>query len=143
MQKTFTADSKKVKRKWFLFDAKDKILGRIATQTATILRGKHKSLFTPHIDCGDYVIIINAKEIRVTGKKMQQKLYKRYSGYPSGLKQIPLEEMLKRKPEEVLKHAIKGMLPKGPLGRDMFKKLKVYAGSEHPHQAQNPKALGR
>lgn len=141
MNKTFIANPKKIKRKWYLIDAKGKILGRIATQAARILRGKHKSIFTPHIDCGDHIVIINARDIKVTGRKMKEKLYKRYSGYPSGLKQTPLEEMLKTKPENVLKQAIKGMLPKGPLGRDVFKKLNVYAGNEHLHQAQAPKVL--
>lgn len=141
MNKTFVANPKNIKRKWHLIDAKGKILGRIATQAATILRGKHKPIFTPHVDCGDHVVVINAKEIMVSGKKMKEKLYKRYSGYPGGLKQTPLEEMLKTKPENVLKHAIKGMLPKGPLGRDTFKKLHVYAGSVHQHQAQAPKVL--
>ena len=141
MKKTYIASTKEIKRKWYLIDARDKILGRIATGAATILRGKHKTIFTPHLDCGDYVVIINAKDIRVTGRKMKQKVYKRYSGYPSGLKQTPLEELLKNKPTEAIKHAIKGMLPKGPLGRDVFKKLKVYAGSEHSHQAQAPKTL--
>lgn len=139
--KTYIAKPKEIKRKWYLLDAKDKILGRIATKAAVILRGKHKTIFTPHVDCGDYVIIINAKDIRVTGNKMEEKMYKRYSGYPSGLKQTPLKEMLKKKPEEALKHAIQGMLPKGPLGRETFKKLKIYAGSAHHHQAQKPKAL--
>ncbi len=138
MNKTFVANPKKIKRKWYLLDAKGKILGRIATEAARILRGKHKPIFTPHIDCGDYVVIINAKDIRVSGRKMDQKLYKRYSGYPSGLKETPLKEMLKTKPKYVLRHAIKGMLPKGPLGRDMFKKLKVYTDSVHQHQAQAP-----
>lgn len=141
MNKTFVANSKKIKRIWYLIDAKDKILGRIATQVARILRGKHKAIFTPYMDCGDYVIVINAKDIRVSGRKMKEKLYKRYSGYPGGLKQMPLEKLLKHKPEEALRHAIKGMLPKGPLGRDTFKKLKVYAGSVHQHQAQAPKIL--
>ena len=141
MNKTFIANPKKIKRKWYLIDAKGKILGRIATQAARILRGKHKSIFTPHIDCGDHVVIVNARDIKVTGRKMKEKLYKRYSGYPSGLKQTPLEEMLKTRPEDVLKQAIKGMLPKGPLGRDVFKKLNVYAGNEHRHQAQAPKVL--
>ncbi len=139
--KTYVASPKKIKRKWYLIDAKDKILGRIATCAASILRGKHKTIFTPFMDCGDYVVIVNAKDIRVSGKKMQEKLYKRYSGYPGGLKQTPLEELLKRKPTEALRHAIKGMLPKGPLGRDTFKKLKIYAGSEHRHKAQSPKVL--
>lgn len=141
MKKTFIPSSKKIKRKWYLIDAKGKILGRIATGAARILRGKHKAIFTPHLDCGDYVVIINAKDIRVTGRKMKEKVYKRFSGYPGGLKQTPLEELLKNKPTEPIKHAIKGMLPKGPLGRDIFKKLKVYPGSVHHHQAQAPKML--
>lgn len=141
MNKTYLANPKKIKRKWYLVDAKGKILGRIATRVATILRGKHKTIFTPHVDCGDYVVIINARDVRVTGNKLKDKTYKRYSGYPSGLKETPLEKLLQTKPQEVLKSAIKGMLPKGPLGRDMFTKLKVYAGSEHQHQAQTPKAL--
>ncbi len=141
MMKTFVANPKKIKRKWHLIDAKDKVLGRIATGAAGILRGKHKAIFTPHVDCGDYVVIINAKDIRVTGKKMKDKLYKRYSGYPGGLKETPLEELLKKKPAEALRHAIKGMLPKGRLGRATFKKLKIYAGDAHRHQAQAPKVL--
>lgn len=141
MNKTFVANPKEIKRKWLLIDAKGKILGRIATQAARILRGKHKAIFTPHLDCGDFVVIINAKDVRVTGRKMEQKLYKRYSGYPSGLKQTPLEKMLAAKPKEVLRDAIKGMLPKGPLGRVIFKKLKVYAGDGHRHKAQAPKVL--
>ena len=141
MRKTFVANPKKIKRKWHLIDAKDKVLGRIATEVARILRGKHKAIFTPHVDCGDYVVIINAKDIRVTGKKMEDKLYKRYSGYPSGLKETPLEEMLKKKPTEALRHAIKGMLPKGRLGRANLKKLKIYAGDAHRHHAQAPKVL--
>jgi large subunit ribosomal protein L13 len=139
--KTFIANPKKIKRKWFLIDAKGKVLGRIATRAAEILRGKRKAIFTPHLDCGDYLVIINASQIRVTGRKMKEKFYKRYSGYPGGLKQTPLETMLKTKPEEVIRHAIKGMLPKGPLGRDIFQKLKVYAGNVHQHQAQAPKTV--
>jgi len=141
MFKTYIPNPKEIKRIWRLIDAKDRILGRIATQAATILRGKHKPMFTPHLDCGDGVVIINARDVRVSGRKMKQKMYKRYSGYPSGLKETPLEVMLKTKPEAVLRQAIKGMLPKGRLGRDMFSKLKVYAGSEHQQQAQRPKIL--
>ncbi len=141
MIKPYVANPKKIKRIWYLLDAKGKVLGRIATAVAVILRGKHKAIFTPHVDCGDYVVIINARDVRVTGTKMQDKLYKRYSGYPSGLRQTPLEIMLKTKPEEVLRQAVKGMIPKGPLGRDVLKKLKVYAGSDHRHQAQGPKTL--
>lgn len=124
-----------------MIDAKDQVLGRIASTSARILRGKHKPIFTPHVDCGDYVIIINAKEVKVTGKKLEDKFYKRYSGYPGGLKQTPLKEMLATKPQEVLIHAIRGMLPKGPLGRDMLKKLRVYATGQHEQQAQKPKLL--
>lgn len=141
MKKTFIATGTKIKRKWYLLDAKGKILGRLATTAARILRGKHKTIFTPHLDCGDYVVIINAKDVRVTGKKMEDKQYQRYSGYPGGLRQTPLKEMLKTRPAEVVKYAVKGMLPKGPLGRDIFKKLKVYSGNEHRHLAQKPKAL--
>lgn len=141
MQKTFVAKPNEIKRKWYLVDAKGKILGRLATGIARILRGKHKAIFTPHVDCGDFVVVINAKEIMVSGRKMKQKVYKRYSGYPGGLRQTPLEELLKKKPEEALRHAIKGMLPKGPLGRDTFKKLKIYPAETHRHQAQAPKIL--
>jgi len=141
VNKTYLANPKKIKRNWYLIDAKGKILGRIATCAARILRGKHKPIFTPHIDCGDYVVIVNARDVRVTGRKMKEKMYKRYSGYPSGLKETPLEKMLQTKPQEVLRTAIKGMLPKGPLGRDMFSKLKVYAGDTHQHKAQGPKIL--
>lgn len=141
MNRTYVANPKKIKRIWYLIDAKDQILGRIASTSARILRGKHKPIFTPHVDCGDYVIIINAKEVKVTGKKLEDKFYKRYSGYPGGLKQTPLKEMLATKPQEVISHAIKGMLPKGPLGRDMLKKLRVYATGQHKQQAQKPKLL--
>ena len=141
MNQTIMANDATVKRKWYVIDAKGVILGRLATKAATILRGKHKPTYTPHVDCGDMVVVINAKDIRVTGRKMKSKTYQRYSGYPSGLKEITLEKLLQTKPNEAVKHAIKGMLPKGPLGRDMFKKLKVYAGDKHPHIAQAPKVL--
>lgn len=141
MKQTIMANAATVVRKWYVIDAKGVILGRLATKVATILRGKHKPTYTPHVDCGDAVIVINAKEIRVTGRKMKLKTYKRYSGYPGGLKETTLEKLLQTKPIEPVKHAIKGMLPKGPLGRDMFKKLKVYAGDKHPHIAQAPKVL--
>lgn len=127
-----------VTRTWHLVDVKDKVLGRIATQIASLLKGKHKILLTPHIDMGDGVVCINADKIRITGKKMEQKYYKRYSGYPSGLKEEQLEHLLKRKPTDVIRHAVKGMLPKNKLGRHMFKRLKVYVGDKHPHQAQLP-----
>ena len=141
MQKTITPNPKEIKKNWYLVDAKGQVLGRIATRIATILRGKHKPAFTPHLDCGDYVVVINAGAIRVSGDKMRQKFYKRYSGYPSGLRQTALRDLLKTKPEQALRHAIWGMLPKGPLGRKMFTKLKIYSGAEHNHQAQRPKVL--
>ncbi len=127
-----------MEKKWYIIDADGKILGRLATKIATILRGKHKPEFTPNADMGDYVICINASKVKVTGKKETEKVYTRYTGYPGGLKKTTLKEMRKKKPEEIIHHAVKGMLPKGPLGRKMIKKLKVYPGSEHPHKAQNP-----
>lgn len=125
-----------VKRTWHLVDAKDKVLGRAATQIASLLKGKHKIALTPHIDMGDGVIVINAEKIKVTGKKMKEKHYKRYSGYPGGLKEEPLEHLLKRRPTDVLRHAVKGMLPKNRIGRKMIKRLKLYKGDKHPHEAQ-------
>lgn len=139
--KTYLATKKEVTRNWFVVDARDKVLGRLASTVASILRGKHKVIFTPHIDCGDGVIVINAKDIRVTGRKMQDKLYKTYSGYPSGLHQKKLDTMFKGKPAKVLWIAVKNMLPKNRIGRDMIKRLKVYADDKHPHQAQSPKEL--
>lgn len=136
--KSFIAKPHEVERKWYVIDAEGKNLGRLASEVASILRGKKKPIYTPHVDTGDYVIIVNADKIVVTGNKMKQKVYKRHTGYPGGLKEITLEKLLVKKPEEVLKHAIKGMLPKGRLGRQMFTKLKVYAGPEHNHQAQKP-----
>jgi large subunit ribosomal protein L13 len=130
---------KKFHRNWLVIDAKDQTLGRLATQIAKILMGKHKSVYTPHVDTGDYVIVINAKEIKVTGNKRQQKKYYHYSGYPGGLREWTFEELLARHPTKPLEEAVKNMLPKTVLGRRMFKKLKVYAGAEHPHQVQNPK----
>ena len=139
--KTYLATDKEVKKKWFIVDAKGKILGRLASQVAAVLRGKHKPSFTPHVDTGDGVIVINAKGIKVTGKKMEEKFYKHFSGYPSGLRLTNLETMLKRKPTQVIRIAIKGMLPKNKLGRKMIKKLKVYTDAKHPHEAQAPKEL--
>lgn len=130
-----------IERGWWLIDAQGMTLGRLASKVAPILRGKHKPYFTPHLDTGDYVIIVNADKIHVTGKRMDQKLYYRHSGYPGGLKSMTLREMMSQSPTRALKLAIKGMLPKGPLGRQMITKLKVYAGGEHPHQAQQPNAL--
>ena len=117
-----------VERKWYLVDATDKTLGRLSSKIASVLRGKHKPIFTPHVDCGDYVVVINAEKVKVTGKKLEDKEYKRHSGYPGGLKTVTLEKMLEEKPENVMVHAVKGMLPKGKLGRQMLKKLRVYKG---------------
>jgi len=141
MNKTYMAKKTEVERNWYLVDAKDKILGRLATKVATILRGKHKPIFTPHVDTGDGVIVINAAKIKVTGRKLKQKVYRRYSGYPGGLKEISLDEMLAKKPATVVKLAIQRMLPGGPLGRDIIKKLKVYVNDKHPHKSQNPIVL--
>mgnify|MGYP001583955230 CR=1 FL=1 len=141
MNKTYVAKKQDVKRKWYIVDAKDRILGRLAAKIAVILRGKHKVIFTPHVDTGDGVIVINASKIRVTGRKLQQKVYRRYSGYPGGLKEIPLAEMLNKKPTTVIRLAVQRMLPGGPLGRDILKKLKVYADDKHPHVAQSPETL--
>ena len=138
MVKTFVAKKEDIKRQWFLVDAKDKILGRMATKIAVVLRGKHKVMFTPHIDTGDGVIVINAAKIKVTGRKLKQKVYRRYSGYPGGLREVTLETMLKNRPSTVVRLAIIRMLPQGPLGRDIIKKLKVYADDKHKHQGQNP-----
>lgn len=136
--KSFIAKPHEVERKWYVIDAEGKNLGRLASEVASILRGKKKPIFTPHVDTGDYVIIVNAEKIAVTGDKMKKKVYKHHTGYPGGLKEITLEKLLARKPEEAVRHAVKGMLPKGKLGNQMYKKLKVYAGPEHNHQAQKP-----
>jgi len=139
--RTFSAKKEEIERDWYVVDAEGQTLGRLASRIATILKGKHKPIYTPHLDCGDFVIILNADKVRVTGRKMDQKFYYRYSGYPGGLSQISLRDQLARHPERVLQAAIRGMLPKNKLGRKMIKKLKVYAGDEHPHQAQQPKPL--
>lgn len=139
--KTFMANAATVDRKWYLVDADGMVLGRLASQVASILRGKHKPTFTPNCDTGDHVIIINADKIVLTGHKLDQKIYYHHSGYPGGLKATPYRKLLADKPEFVLKHAIVGMLPKGPLGRKMAKKLRIYAGAEHEHQAQQPELL--
>lgn len=141
MDKTYSTKKQDIKVSWHLIDAKDKVLGRIATKAASILRGKHKVIYTPHLDCGDGVIIVNAARVKVTGKKRQQNVYGRYSGYPGGLRQVLLDEMLKRKPKTVIRLAIRRMLPQGPLGRDIIKKLKVYVDDVHPHKGQNPITL--
>ncbi|MBO8158074.1 MAG: 50S ribosomal protein L13 [Thermosyntropha sp.] len=127
-----------IERKWYVIDASGQTLGRLASEVATILRGKHKPIYTPHVDTGDYVIIINAEKVVLTGNKLDEKLYRRHSGYPGGLKEMTYREFLQKKPEKAIEVAVKGMLPHNRLGRKMFKKLKVYRGSEHPHQAQKP-----
>ena len=139
--KTYTVKKGDIKREWYVVDAQDKTLGRLASEIAKILRGKHKPIYVPHLDCGDYVIVVNAEKVRVTGKKLDQKFYYRHSGYPGGLKSINLRDQLQKHPTRVLEAAVRGMLPKNRLGRAMIKKLKVYAGGSHPHQAQQPKVL--
>lgn len=139
--KTFMASPATIDRKWYVVDAADQTLGRLASEVAKVLRGKNKAIFTPHMDCGDYVIVINAEKIKVTGKKLDQKVYYHHSDYVGGMKETPLKEKLAKKPEEVIELAVKGMLPKGPLGRQMFTKLHVYAGPEHKHAAQKPEVL--
>jgi large subunit ribosomal protein L13 len=138
---TYYAKAGEVKREWVLIDAEDQVLGRLATLAATILKGKHKPEYTPHIDTGDFVIVINADKIRLTGNKAAQKAYYRHSGFPGGLKSESFERAMERHPERVIEHAVKGMLPKNTLGRAQGKKLKVYAGSEHPHSAQQPRKI--
>ncbi len=139
--KTFSAKAKEIVRKWYVVDATDKVLGRVATEIARRLRGKHKPEYTPHADTGDYIIIINAEKIRVTGNKPMDKIYHHNTGYPGGLKSISFEKLIERHPEKVLELAIKGMLPKNSLGREMYRKLKVYAGATHEHHAQQPEVL--
>ena len=139
--KTFMANPDKVERKWFVVDVAGKNLGRVSSEIAKILRGKNKPIYTPHEDTGDFVIVVNADKITVTGRKLEQKIYYNHSDYVGGMKETDLKTMLAKKPERVIELAVKGMLPKGPLGRKMIKKLFVYAGSEHPHQAQKPEAL--
>lgn len=141
MQKTFVAKNEDVKRSWYIIDAKDKTLGRLAVKVATILRGKHKPIFTPHVDTGDFVIVTNASGIKVTGRKMKQKVYRRYSGYPGGLREVTLENMLKDRPATVIRLAVERMLPHGALGSKLIKKLKVYADDKHSYKAQKPVSL--
>ncbi|MCG8428574.1 MAG: 50S ribosomal protein L13 [Chromatiales bacterium] len=138
---TVSAKPAEVRRDWYLIDAEDKTLGRLASEIAHRLRGKHKPEYTPHVDTGDYIVVVNAEKIRVTGNKMKDKIYHHHTGYIGNLKSISLEKLLAKAPERVLEGAVKGMLPKNPLGRAMFKKLKVYAGAEHQHQAQQPQPL--
>lgn len=141
MKTTFMANKETIERKWYLVDANGKTLGRLAAEVAKILRGKHKPIYTPHVDTGDYVIVINADKVELTGKKLQQKTYFRHSGYVGGTTFTTAGKMLQQHPERVLEHAVKGMLPKNSLGRDMFRKLKVYRGADHPHAAQQPEDL--
>ncbi len=141
MNRTYSAKEEEIEKKWFIVDAEDKVLGRLASEVARRLRGKHKPVFTPHTDTGDYIIVVNAEKIRLTGDKLDKKMYYRYSGYMGGLKEISARKQLAKKPEELIKHAVKGMLPKNSLGRRQGKKLKVYAGPEHPHEAQQPEPL--
>ncbi len=139
--KTFMASPATIERKWYVVDATDMTLGRLASEVAKVLRGKNKPIFTPHMDTGDYVIIVNAAKVKVTGKKLDQKIYYRHSGYVGGMKETTLREMMAKKPERVIELAVKGMLPKGPLGRQMYRKLHVYAGPEHEQAAQKPEVL--
>jgi len=139
--KTFSAKAGEVNHDWVVVDAADKTLGRLASEIAHRLRGKHKAEYTPHVDTGDYIVVINAEKIRVTGAKSKDKLYHHHTGYPGGIKSISFEKLIDKAPERVIQGAVKGMLPRNPLGRAMFKKLKVYAGAEHPHAAQQPQVL--
>jgi len=139
--KTLSAKPESVRRDWYVVDAAGKTLGRLSSEIASRLRGKHKPEYTPHVDTGDYIVVVNAEQIAVTGKKMSDKIYHRHTGYIGGLKSISLDKLIVKAPEQVIEMAVKGMLPKGPLGREMFKKLKVYAGEAHPHTAQQPQAL--
>jgi len=141
MNKTFFAKPEEVKRDWYVINAEGQVLGRLAAKIAVILRGKNKPLFTPHVDTGDFVVVINAEKVKLTGKKLYVKNYARHSGYPGGLRLINVKTMLEKKPEEVIKLAVRGMLPKNILGRKLIKKLKVYKGPEHPHKAQMPKEI--
>ena len=139
--KTYSAKPESVQRDWYVIDAEGKTLGRMAAEIATRLRGKHKPEYTPHVDTGDYIVVINAEKVAVTGNKAKNKIYHSHTGYPGGLKSISFEKLIEKAPERTIQSAVKGMLPRGPLGRAMFKKLKVYAGAEHPHAAQQPKEL--
>ena len=139
--KTYSANEQSVKRDWYVVDADGKTLGRLASELATRLRGKHKPVYTPHADTGDYIVVINAEKVKVTGNKAKGKIYYSHTGYPGGIKDITFEKLIDKAPERVIQSAVKGMLPRGPLGREMFRKLKVYAGAEHPHTAQQPQTL--
>ncbi len=139
--KTFSAKTDEVKRDWFVVDASDKILGRLATEIAHRLRGKHKAEYTPHVDTGDYIVVTNAEKVAVTGRKSKEKMYYSHSGFPGGIKSISFDKLQEKDPARIIERAVKGMLPRNPLGREMYRKLKVYAGTEHPHTAQQPKKL--
>jgi len=139
--KTFTAKNETVQRDWYVVDAAGQTLGRLATEIASRLRGKHKPEYTPHVDTGDYIVVINAEQVRVTGNKTSDKIYYSHTGFPGGIKEISFEKLIEKAPERVLEAAVKGMLPRNPLGRDMYRKLKVYAGTNHPHAAQQPQEL--
>ena len=139
--KTFVAKEHEIEKKWHLIDAEDKILGRLASKIAVLLRGKHKPIFTPHMDAGDYVVVVNADKVAVTGDKLEKKIYYHHSGYVGGLKKTPAKEMLRKRPKNLIRFAVKGMLPKNSLGRRQLTKLKIYAGQDHPHQAQQPEKL--
>ncbi len=139
--RTSTPNADQIKQDWYLVDAEDQVLGRLATGIANLLRGKNKPYFSPHLDTGDHVVVVNAEKVRLTGNKEMQKEYRRYSGYPGGLKKIPYKRMLQEKPEEIIKHAVTGMLPKNALGRKLIRKLRIYTGGSHPHQAQSPRVI--
>lgn len=139
--KTISANAATVQKEWLLVDAENMVLGRLATKVAVMLRGKHKPSFTPHVDCGDYVIVINADKVKLTGQKWDDKEYIHHTGFPGGQRTFTAKQMLKKKPESIVEHAIKGMLPKNRLGSELFRNLKVYTGAEHPHQAQNPRLI--
>lgn len=139
--KTFSAKTHEVKRDWYVVDASDKILGRLATEIARRLRGKHKAEYTPHVDTGDYIVVTNADKVVVTGRKFKEKMYYHHTGHPGGIKAVSFDKLQAKNPARIIERAVKGMLPKNPLGRDMYRKLKIYAGTEHPHEAQQPKKL--
>ncbi len=136
--KSYMAKANEVERKWYIIDAKDKVLGRLASEIATVLSGKHKPIYTPHVDTGDFVIVINAEKVKLTGKKLEQNNYVYHTGYPGGLKEVPYKRLIQEKPEKIIELAVKGMLPKNKIGRQMIKKMKIYSGAEHKHEAQQP-----
>ena len=139
--KTFSAKTHEVKRDWYVVDASDKVLGRLATEIARRLRGKHKAEYTPHVDTGDYIVVTNAEKVAVTGRKFKEKMYYHHTGHPGGIKSISFDKLQAKNPARIIERAVKGMLPKNPLGRDMYRKLKIYVGNDHPHEAQQPKLL--